>query len=279
MPLKLMYLTNSPQVAKAAQAGGMDRIFIDLETLGKQERQGHLDSVKSQHSLADISRVKDVLTTSELLVRVNPIHEHSPAEIDEAIARGADIVMLPMFTTAEEVRTFIDLVHGRAKTLLLLETKLAYEHMEEILDCSGIDEVHIGLNDLHLCYGLDFMFELVANGVVEDICKFLKKKQIPYGFGGVGRMGYGLLPAEQILCEHYRLGSSMVILSRAFLNTTQDKQLSQAEMTDYFTAGVTMLRSYEGLYSKFDAEKFAYMHQAFCSNVGAVVEKIRGRVG
>ena len=39
MPLKLMYITNNPQVALLAQKYGVDRIWIDLETLGKEERQ------------------------------------------------------------------------------------------------------------------------------------------------------------------------------------------------------------------------------------------------
>ena len=32
--LKLMYITNDPQVASLAQAAGVDRIFVDLETIG-----------------------------------------------------------------------------------------------------------------------------------------------------------------------------------------------------------------------------------------------------
>lgn len=39
---------------------------------------------------------------------------------------------------------------------------------------------------------------------------------MPFGFGGIARIGDGLLPAEKILAEHVRLGSSSVILSRTF---------------------------------------------------------------
>lgn len=279
MDLKLMYITNQANIAKLAQDGGVDRIFIDLEVLGKEERQGHIDSVKSRHSLDDVSAVRKVLTTAELLVRINPIHENSQAEINEVIARGADIVMLPMFTTKAEVETFLRLVDGRAKTMLLLETKLAYENIHDILSCHGIDEVHIGLNDLHLCYGLTFMFQLVANGVVDDICRILRQHNIPYGFGGIGRIGYGLLPAEQILCEHCRLGSSMVILARAFLNTTNGTSMSDTEMGQYFADGVAMIRSYETLYRAMDDAQLAYMHRAFSENTNSVVKKIQGAAG
>ena len=34
--LKLMYITNNPSIALIAQKHGVDRIWIDLETLGKE---------------------------------------------------------------------------------------------------------------------------------------------------------------------------------------------------------------------------------------------------
>ena len=39
MALKLMYITNDETIAKIAEKHGVDRIWIDLETLGKEERQ------------------------------------------------------------------------------------------------------------------------------------------------------------------------------------------------------------------------------------------------
>lgn len=46
--LKLMYITNDPDVAMIAQKAGIDRIWVDLETLGKEERQKGFNTVKSQ---------------------------------------------------------------------------------------------------------------------------------------------------------------------------------------------------------------------------------------
>ena len=54
MKLKLMYITNNPIVALIAEKNGVDRIWIDLETLGKEERQIGINSVKSHHSIEDI---------------------------------------------------------------------------------------------------------------------------------------------------------------------------------------------------------------------------------
>ena len=48
MALKLFYITNDPNVALIAEKHGVDRIWVDLETLGKTERQPG-NSVKSNH--------------------------------------------------------------------------------------------------------------------------------------------------------------------------------------------------------------------------------------
>ena len=149
------------------------------------------------------------------MVRVNPLDDESEAEINAVVEAGADYIMLPMFKTRAEVEKFIALVGKRAKTMLLLETKEAQERLLEYVDVPGIDEIHIGLNDLHLAHKMTFMFELVANGTVEKLANILKEHGIRFGFGGFARIGYGILPAEMILTQHYALGSEMAILSRA----------------------------------------------------------------
>jgi citrate lyase beta subunit len=120
MALKLMYITNDEKIAKIAENCGVDWIFIDLEINSKVERQGHLNTVISCHSIGDVKKIRSVLTKSELLVRVNPIYEDSSEEIDKVINNGADIVMLPFFKNKEEVKTFVDYVNGRTKACLLL---------------------------------------------------------------------------------------------------------------------------------------------------------------
>lgn len=218
MFLNLMYITNDPTVAVIAEENGVERIWIDLETRGKAERQRGRNTVKSHHTIEDIRRIRQVLKKSELLVRVNGLYEHSEQEIEQVLAAGADVIMLPMWHSAEEVGEFLRMVNGRAKTVLLLETKEAVDCVDEVLARGGFDEIHIGLNDLHLSYGLTFMFELLTNGTVEALCGKFRRAGIPYGFGGIAAVGDGLLPGEQILMEHYRLGSTRAILSRSFCN-------------------------------------------------------------
>jgi hypothetical protein len=125
-------------------------------------------------------------------------------------------VMLPMFKSVAEVKIFIDYVDKKARTCLLLETSEALARIDDILEIDGIDEIHIGLNDLHLALGLDFMFELMGDGLIEYLANKIKVKNIPFGIGGVARMDEGMLQGNIIIKEHIRLGSSMVILSRTF---------------------------------------------------------------
>lgn len=237
-----MYITNHPAVAKIAEANGVARIWIDLETMGKEERQRGMNTVKSHHTMQDISAIRGVLNKAQLLVRVNPLYSGTKAEVDEAVARGADVVMLPMFRTADEAEQFVETVAGRAKVLLLLETVDAEKNIEEIVKVPGVDEIHIGLNDLHLEHHQNFLFEPLADGTVEKIGAVIRKAGIPYGFGGLAKLDGGLLPGRMVLAEHYRLGSSMVILSRAFCD---EKTFTRSDFAETFASDLKAIRAYE----------------------------------
>lgn len=279
--LKLMYITNQPAVAQIAETAGVDRIFVDMEFIGKDERQAGLDTVKSHHTLDDIAIIRVALTTAELLVRVNPIHNaidgymSSKEEIDGAIAAGADVLMLPYFKTADEVRRFVELVDGRVKTMPLLETPEAVECVDEILTLDGIDEMFVGLNDLSLGYGMKFMFELLADGTVEKLCHKFREKGIPYGFGGIASLGRGMLPSEKIICEHYRLGSTRAILSRSFCNVNQIKHLGVISAT--FVNGVQAIRDYEREvehYQRFFLDNMMDVQQSVAQIVGSMEARV-----
>lgn len=249
MALKLMYITNNPTIAHIAEDAGVDRIFVDMEYIGKADRQGGMDTVQSHHTIEDIKGIRKVINKADVMVRVNPIHNasaeysSSETEINEAIEAGADIVMLPYFKTVEEVTEFIGYVNHRIRTLLLLETPEAVNSIDEILKIDGIDEIHIGLNDLSLGYRKKFMFELLADGTVERLCLKFRLKGIPYGFGGIAAIGKGELPAEYIIKEHYRLGSTCAILSRSFCNAAKISDIE--EIRSLFKNGVYAIREQE----------------------------------
>lgn len=214
--IRLMMIVNQPDIARFVTQNGVDRVFVDLECIGKSERQGHLDTWISRHMPADISRVREAIGSAQLLVRLNPWHDGSVDEVEDALARGADILMLPMFREIAELECFCRAVRGRVPVIPLVETAEAFERLSDVARTDGVSEVFIGLNDLHLSMGMRFMFEPLANGMLDRASDQLKAAGKPFGFGGVARVGEGLLPAERILGEHARLGSTAVILSRTF---------------------------------------------------------------
>lgn len=267
--LKLMYITNDPAVARIAVDAGVDRIFIDMEVLGKAERQGGMDTVQSHHVPADIATVRSAIgNRAEIMARVNPLNPDSQAEINAAVANGADVIMLPMWRTADDLRQLVQMVGGRAKVMPLLETDAAADHLADAVCVPGIDQMHIGLNDLHLCYHRKFLFQLLTDGTVDRLCAQLRAANIPYGFGGVGRPGSGALPAEYIIGEHYRLGSQYVILSRSFCNTSKITDLD--DIRRIFAEGVADVRRVERECAAWTQAQLDENHRRVC----ACVEKI-----
>lgn len=249
MSLKLMYITNRPEIAQIAESAGVDRIFVDMEYIGKAKRQGGMDTVQNHHTVEDVKKVTEAVEKAEVLVRVNPMHEasedyiSSEEEINKVIENGADIVMLPYFKSVEEVEKFLTIVNGRAKTMPLVETPEAVNCIDEILKLRGLDEIFVGLNDLSLGYGKKFMFELLSDGTVENLCYKFKQAGIPYGFGGIAALGKGTLPAEKIITEHYRLGSTRVILSRSFCDVNKISHIGK--ISEIFMDGVRQIRMFE----------------------------------
>ena len=274
--LKLMYITNRPEIAQIAETAGVDRIFVDMEYIGKTERQGGMDTVQSHHTVEDVARIRGAIDKAELMVRCNPIHRatseysSSAEEIDGIVKNGADIIMLPYFKSATEVKTFIDLVGGRARALPLVETPEAVESIDEILDLPGVDEIYIGLNDLSLGYHKKFMFELLADGTVEKLCFKFRQKGIPYGFGGIASVGKGLLPAEKIIREHYRLGSTSAILSRSFCDVNKINHMGIISET--FIDGVGQIREVEE-----ECERHSAFFETNASEVINIVNELRGK--
>lgn len=214
--MKLMILADTPEAAIEAQTAGVDRIFYDLEYVGKAERQHGRNTVMSNNDIEGLPPIREVVTNSELLVRTNPINPYIAMEVEKAIEYGADILMLPMVIDHKDVETYVRLVNGRAKVCIMIETAAAMARLDKILAVPGVDEIFIGLNDLHISMGLTFMFELLSGGIVEYIAKKCIAAGMPFGFGGIARIGEGDLPSDNILGEHVRLGSTSVILSRTF---------------------------------------------------------------
>ena len=253
--LRLLYITNDEKIALTAEKAGVDWIFIDLEVKGKEQRQKGRNTVISAHSINDIKKIKKVLTTSKVMVRINPIGEWSREEIDNVVNAGADIIMLPYFKTVIEVDKFLHFIDKRVESCLLVETMDSVKEINTIVNLDGIDYIHIGLNDIHIERKTDFMFEFLADGYIDELAKNIKAKKIPFGFGGVAYMESELLPlAKDVIAEHYRVGSSGVILARSFIDSSSIENYEEFESE--FISKVKSLRELEKRLVAKDVEFF-----------------------
>ncbi len=221
----LTLFTNNPQLAYDADRAGINRIGLDLERLGKANRQAGLSCWISDHHITELAKIRAVLRTAQLFVRTNPMHAGLEAEIEAYLEGGAQVLMLPMVSSADEVARFIDLVAGRALVSLLVETPAGAMRMHDIVKVAGIDEIHIGLNDLRLGMGLQSHFEVVVSDFLDVLAAIVHDAGIPFGFGGVGRLNDPRLPipADLIYAQYARLHATRALVSRVFV--TADTEL------------------------------------------------------
>jgi hypothetical protein len=182
--------------------------------------------------------------------------------------------MLPMFTTAEEVAALDRLVAGRAGIVPLIETPEAVAIADELTAIEGVSELFVGLNDLHLALKQAFMFEPVAEGLVDRIADIAKRAGMPFGFGGIARMHEGNLPGRLVLTEHLRIGSGAVILSRTFYRADRSGKPDPAEALEVFQREVTALREVEAELGRRGAAQVEHDRRLLLEGIAAVSRQL-----
>lgn len=210
--------TNDVEVAGWADAGGVDRIGIDLESVGKRERQGGLGTWISPYTIADLDRICPAVRHAELFVRLNPLHPGSREEVDAVLAREVGVIMLPNFTGADDVAAFLEIVAGRARVVPLVERLAAVDSIAD-LAALGVAEIHVGLNDLSLDMGLANRLAVLATPVMEDVASAARRAGLRLGVGGLGRAGDATLPvpSDLVYAQQARLGSTGALIARSFM--------------------------------------------------------------
>jgi hypothetical protein len=179
--------------------------------------------------------------------------------------------MLPMFRTRAEVDAVVEALlrvgSPPPSLTLLAETVDAVRDLEGIVDGQPewVDHVHIGLNDLSLERGSSFLFEPVATGEIAHLAQRVLSLGRRFGFGGVGKPGHGMVPAEMILGEHVRVGSSCVILSRAFHSTVDP------EDPEAISAGIAEVRRWEDHWRTSSTEALEENHRALADAIRRVM--------
>jgi hypothetical protein len=210
--------TDDPELAGGADAAGVQRIGIDLERRGKAERQRGLGTWISPHREDDLDAVGAALRHAQLFARVNPLGPDSPREIAGVLERGARVLMLPMVTTAAEARDFVRLVDGEAVVVLLVEHVEALRNLATLVAVEGVDEVHIGLNDLAISLDLPNRWLTLAGDVLLHAGTVVRDAGKRFGLGAIGRAhDDGLpVPSRVVYAEYARTGATAALLSRSF---------------------------------------------------------------
>jgi hypothetical protein len=264
--IEFMQITVDPAVAARCEALPGMRVMVDLERIGKAERQAGRNTFISDHTLNDVARMRRILERTPLLVRINPLGAHSCEEIEHVVAHGADAIMLPMFRTSDDVERFCELVDARAHTVALLETREALRNLDEWVTHPALDEVYVGLNDLHISLGMRFMFEPLADGTLDRVAQATHRAGKRFGFGGVACAEDGYVPGRDILAEHVRLRSRSVILSRTF------NESSRASSFEY---EIEKLRAYEKNYLALTDDELTIEHHRVSAQIWQMVNQIR----
>jgi 2-keto-3-deoxy-L-rhamnonate aldolase RhmA len=216
--LLTMLWSADPILAARADDAGIDRIGLDLEILGKADRQRGLGTWVSSHRIDQLRDIRSAVRRAEFFCRINPIHADSQTEIDQVLAYGVEVLMLPMFTTVEEVEKFVAMIDGRAKAVPLLEHRLAVDEIDRIVRVPGLDCIHVGLTDLALSLNAPNRFALMASPLMERVAAAVNRQGLRLCIGGIGRAldDSQPIPTDAIYAQYARLNATGALVSRAF---------------------------------------------------------------
>jgi|694.fasta_scaffold79069_2 hypothetical protein len=219
---RLTLLTTNAEEAAEANRAGIQRIGVDLETIGKKRRQSGHDTRLSYHSWEDLERIAKGINGDRLFVRINPPHRGTEQEVETALDLGVAVIMLPYFNTELEAADFARFVRGRAYTMLLVETPRSIVRICEIAAVSGVDEIMIGLNDIRLGMNLVGM-EFVCSAYMSTISDVVHQARKAFSFGGLGRHDQDLPTNPDLIYAQYpRLGAQGSWLARSFFKDVPD---------------------------------------------------------
>jgi hypothetical protein len=220
---ELVLFARDPAFVRDAVAAGVQGVMLDWERRGKPERQAGCDTEINEDTVEDLRRVRAV-TSAQVSCRLDAVGPHTPVEIEEAIAAGADELFLPLVRTPEEVAGVIERVDGRARVAILVETRDALRHLEALARFP-LSRVYVGLNDLAIERGSRHLFEPLADGTLERIRAAFPQ---PFGFGGLTLPDRGRpIPCRLLIAEMARLECRFSFLRRSFRRDLVGRSLAR----------------------------------------------------
>lgn len=210
---ELALFASDLDVVRAAVAGGVETVVVDWEHEGKDVRQAAADTEINRHTADDLRAVR-AATGAWLLCRLNRLGPWSAEEVEDALAAGADELLLPMVRSAAEVEQALALVAGRAGVGILVETTDAVAAAGELARLP-LSRVYVGLNDLAIERGTPTIFAPLHDGLLDELRE--RFAAVRFGFGGLTLPEAGApIPCRLLLAELARLRADFTFLRRSF---------------------------------------------------------------
>ncbi|MGY1743154.1 MULTISPECIES: aldolase/citrate lyase family protein [unclassified Blastococcus] len=210
--MDLLLFTVDPGWGRDVVAAGAAGIVVDWERRGKHRRQRGEGTQINADTLDDLVRMR-AATDGRLLCRVNGYGPWTAGEVADAVAAGADEVLLPMVRGTEEVDRTLDLVAGRCGVGILVETQDAVDRVAALAR-RPLSRLYVGLNDLRIDRRSTSLFQPLVDGTVDAVRAAVAQ---PFGVGGLTLLGGGApVPSELLAAELVRLGTDFTFLRRSF---------------------------------------------------------------
>jgi hypothetical protein len=208
----LFLFTVEPGWGADVVAAGATGIVVDWERRGKARRQLGEGTQINADTPEDLARMR-AATDGRLLCRINGFGPWTAGEIDEAVARGADEILLPMVRSTEEVDRTLDAVAGRCGLGILIETQDAVDRAAALAR-RPLSRIYVGLNDLRIDRRSTELFAPLVDGTVDAVRAEVAQA---FGVGGLTLPGGGFpVPSDLLAAELVRLGADFTFLRRSF---------------------------------------------------------------
>lgn len=212
-------------MARTVVDAGAAGVVVDWERRGKAARQAGADTQVNADTAEDLGAVR-AATGGRLLCRVNHWARWTPAEIDLAVALGADEVLLPMVRRVAEVDAALEAVAGRCGLGILVETTDAVRQVEQ-LAARPLSRVYLGLNDLMIDRGGRCLFRALVDGTLDRVGAAAFAAGTPFGVAGMTRPEEGRpVPCRLVAGALARVGAFFTFLRRSFWADTAGRDLA-----------------------------------------------------
>ena len=247
-------------------------VVVDWERRGKAERQTDADARIATDTQIGVDTPDDLGRVSAsvpvpVICRINAPWAGTAAEVEEAVARGADEILVPMIRTVAEAEHVVRLVDGRIGVAVMVETVDSVEVAADLARLP-ISRAYVGLMDLALDRGTLSIFTALVDGTVERV---REQMPVPFGFGGLTIPGCGApVPTVLLLAEMARLDCSFTFLRRSFIADVAGSDVA---------AAIARIRAAAGRAAARTDTEVAHDRLRLIEAVAALEPPLRGGVG